>query len=328
MSTRSVKLLATGGTIATITDPVTGRSRAARRADELIGEPGLTVALDTEDISLMPSWAMGPLEMQRVARAACVAAGSGEYQGVVVTHGTTTLEYTAFMTDLFFGGAVPVVFTGAMRRADDPDSDGPRNLRDAIRVATSDASRNRGVLVCFHGQVLSARDAWKKERSDTDAFIGLEGPLGLVDEAVSYRRQSRRHRVFVSDVEAAVSIVKAFPGCDAAVLLAVIHAGTRGIVLEGLPGAGGVPTPMRSGLEAAADRGIPVVLSSRAPAGRLPVEPTGGTGEPLRGLGLISAGDLTTEKAWVLMMVALGEVQTVQGVKAIFEEMTAIKEEE
>ncbi len=99
-------------------------------------------------------------------------------------------------------------------------------------------------------------------------------------------------------------------------------AGARGLVLEGLPGLGGVPAGMRDGLRAATEQGCVIVLASRAPLGEVPQDASGGTGEPLASLPLIAAGDLTAEKAWVLLMVALGGGHGVAQVRRIFEDAT------
>jgi L-asparaginase len=115
-------------------------------------------------------------------------------------------------------------------------------------------------------------------------------------------------------------MLKVHPGAGSEALTALVESDMRGLVIEGLPGQGGVPQAMHQALRAAAAR-MPVVLSSRAPSGFLSSSPTGGTGEPLRGLGLISARGLSSEKAFVLLMVALAEVTKREDVNAIFDEV-------
>jgi L-asparaginase len=267
---------------------------------------GLEVAV--EDVSLTPSWALAPRDMQRIALRVREVARSGEFDGVVVTHGTQTLEYTAFLTDLFLDSNVPVVFTGAMRLASSPDSDGPNNLREALNTAASEEYAGMGVIVSFAGRTISARSAWKWSRSESDAFRSADSA------------RSRRRRTFSGEIEPRVGMLKVHPGAGSEALTALVDSDLRGLVIEGLPGQGGVPQPMHQTLRAAAAR-MPVVLSSRAPSGFLSSSPTGGTGEPLRGLGLISARGLSSEKAFVLLMVALAEVTKREDVNAIFDEV-------
>ncbi|TMD67797.1 MAG: asparaginase [Chloroflexi bacterium] len=324
MSTPRLKLLATGGTIATVRDPVTGQTRAAQSGEELLAGlrtlPGEALPepldVDVQDLSLLASWRLTPHDMQRIALEARAAAVSGEYAGVVVTHGTQTLEYTAFLTDLFVDADTPVVFTGAMRPADVSDGDGPANLQHALRVALAADSRGRGTLVAFAGKLLSARDAWKWNRSAPEAFVSMGGNPA----------SQRVRRVFKGEIEPRVGMVKAYPGSGGEALMAILASGVRGMVIEGLPGQGGVPEGMHEAV-AKATALVPVVLSSRAPAGRLAADPTGGTGEPLRGLGMISAGGLTTEKAWLLLMVVLAEARTTAEVKVIFDAIASPEEE-
>jgi L-asparaginase len=316
-----LKLLTTGGTIATVTDPTTRQTRAARSGTELLGslaadrdEALQDVSVECEDLALTPSWALSPDEMQRIALHARDEAGSGRYAGVVITHGTQTLEYTAFLTDLFHDSEIPVVFTGAMRHADAMDADGPANLQQAIGVASAEESRGRGVIVCFAGKSFPARGAWKWSRSDPDAFLTTTS---------SGRRQQR---TFGGQIESRAAIIKAYPGAPGAAVVAEMERGVRGMVIEGFAGQGGLPRPMHDAVRRAA-RMMPVVLSSRAPSGVLSAAATGGTGEPLRDMGLISARALSTEKAWLLLMVALAEASGIEQVRTIFDEVASSEEE-
>lgn len=301
-----VRLLATGGTIATVTTS-SGRTSPEVAAERLAAWVAATdVPVRAEQISQTPSWALGPAEMWALATRARDAAREPGCLGVVVTHGTSTLEYSAFFADLAHDGDPPIVFTGAMRRFDDPHSDGPGNLLAAVRVASAPDARGRGALACFAGDVLAARDVWKAERDAERAFLGLGGPVGtVIGTDVRFTRRTPRTRVFSGSIEAHVALVKAYPGADGSAIDAAVAAGTRGLVIEGMPGAGGIPPAMRDRLAAAVDRCSLVVLTSRAPFGRLP-DAGGGTGSPLTGLALASAGDLTAEKAWVLACVVLG----------------------
>jgi L-asparaginase len=323
-----IKLLSTGGTISTTTDSASGRSAPSLSGIALARLLGPTdglphgVEISVDELASQPSWALTPEAMAEVARRARDAAHDPSVRGVVVTHGTTTLEYTAFLADLFLDVDTPVVLTGAMRKADDPEADGPANLRAAVRVAASDEARGAGALVVFAGHIIAGGRTWKSSRLDLDAFVDLGGELGRVtDGHVSLRPPASRIGPMGGELDARVAFVKALPGLGSDAVTAALPAGMRGLVVEGLPGVGGIPTGMRTGLIEAAQR-LPVVIASRAPYGRLPNAPTGGTGEPLRDSELLSAGSLSAEQAWLLLMAVLAETSTREGANARFRQLT------
>jgi L-asparaginase len=320
----SVKLLTTGGTIATTTDPASGVSRPSLGGADVAGLVRGDAALEVRELDRRPSWALTLDDMRGIADLIRREAEGCEGAGLVVTVGTSALEYVAYMTDLVVGAPAPVVFTGAMRRADEPSPDGPRNLEDAVLVAGSGESWNRGVLVCFAGRILSSRGVYKQHRNDDDAFLDVGGDLGsVVDGEVTYLRRPRRHRSLSGRIDSSVELVKVYPGASGALLDAVRLRGARGVVIEGTPGAGGIPPTMLPALRRLVDEGAVVVVSSRAPLGRVPDPPTGGTGSPLRDLPLLSAGDLTSEKAWVLLSAVLGESAEPESARALFSAVLA-----
>ena len=303
----AVVLLTTGGTVSTEIDATTARSRPSLDAASLAS---LVRRRDIEvramEVARRASWELDPLDMLRIATAARDAAGDPTVSGVVVTHGTTTMEYTAFLTDLLLEGDRPVVFTGAMHRSDDPRPDGPGNLRDAIRVAAWPEASGLGCLVVFSGRIMAASSVWKARRAGTDAFVDLAGDVGAVStRTIRMLRRPERLPAFTAVLAPEVVLVKAVPGAGGHLIDAALQAPVRGLVVEALPGAGGIPPGMRPALVAAA-RQVPVVIASRAPYGSLPPEPTGGTGEPLHGSRILSAGRFTAEQAFVLLMIILG----------------------
>jgi L-asparaginase len=324
---RRVVLLATGGTIVTKLDAETGRTRPTLGGDELVARLPLPldgIVLETEQVMNLPSYAIGPREMGAVARAVNRVLARRGVAGAVVTHGTTTLEDTAFVTDLLLRGEKPVVFTGAMLNADQPDSDGPRNVWNAARVAASPEARSLGALVCLMGDILAARDATKFHKTAPDTFTGLEGGvLGRADpdRVTFYRRPFRRRPFRVDGPVEPVAFIAVVPGMGDGLLRAAIEQGARGIVIQGLPGSGGLPPSFVPGVEAAGRAGIPVVLTARSPLGRMPPYRAGGTGGPLAELGLIYAGNLLPNKAWDLLSVALAETNDAERLRAIFAEV-------
>jgi L-asparaginase len=300
-----VALLATGGTISTTLggDGRTASTLDASAIAALVHAPGVTI--ESHEAGSRPSWMLDPPAMAAIATRARDLARDPRVAGVVVTHGTTTLEYTSFLTDLVLDVPSPIVLTGAMRRADAPDADGPTNLSDAIRVAIEPRARGLGALVVMAGRILAAGRVWKARRFALDAFVDLEGDVGSVGPEVTIDRPPRRGPTFSGRLDTGVAFVKLVPGGRPETILQAA-ADASGLVVEALPGAGGIPIEQQAAIGRVADR-IPVVIASRAPYGRLPDAPTGGTSEPLRGVDLLSAATLTAEQAWMLLMASLGD---------------------
>jgi len=309
--------MTTGGTIATVTMP-NGTTAPEASPDGLISGLSEDVGpVRLEPRAPMPSWAFGPEDMLSIALRIREIARQHDTAGLVVTHGTSTMEYTAYLSELFLDTAFPVVFTGAMRAADDAVGDGPDNLRHACALARESGAARLGVVICFNGEILSSRDAYKKHRRDRVAFEDLRGRVGTVSAGrIAIERQPVRTPPLNGSIDSSVAVVKAYPGSNGATIDAVVAGGAKGVVVEGLPGVGGIPVAMQEALRRHAVGGVQIVVSSRAPSGDIPSPPTGGTGEPLADMGLLSAGSLTTEKAWVLLMACLGQSEGATAAKS------------
>jgi L-asparaginase len=218
------------------------------------------------------------------------------------------MEETVYLVDRLLDSDVPVVFTGAQRAADEPDTDGPRNLANAIRVAREQAARGRGATIAFAGEVHAAREARKVDTGALRAFDSPGyGPIGHVDgDRVRFRRRPDRSPALPRPVGPLprVDLIRLHAGSDGTLLRASLAAGSGAVVLEGT-GRGNANESVVPAVEAAVRDGVPVVVCSRCLSGRVePVYGRGG-GKDLAEAGALFAGDLAGPKARVLLQLAL-----------------------
>jgi len=229
--------------------------------------------------------------------------------GVVVVQGTDVIEETAFFWDLVLDRPEPVVVTGAMRAASEPNDDGPANLRDAVRCAADPALVGQGVVVVLAGSIDAADDVTKTHASALDTFKSLnDGALGRVDRSgvtIDRRRESRR-QVAATTAAERVRLITAHVAMDGSLLDAAVAIGADGLVVEAT-GAGNTTGSLLDAAERAMAAGIPVVLTTRCPAG------AAGAGYAFRGggatwvkAGALLAGTLTGPKARIALALGLG----------------------
>jgi L-asparaginase len=266
---------------------------------------GLGVA-GARTLTLAPSVHLSTADALALAREACAEAAGG--RGVVVTHGTDTLEETAYLTDLIHAGDAPIVFTGAMRPASAPGADGPANLRDAVAAAAAPAAAGLGVLVCFAGELHAARDVRKADSTSVAAFRSPRvGPLGFVREGrVEIERSlDRRPPLDPRHLDAVVHIVPAALGADGALVRAAA-AGADGLVAVVL-GAGHTPPAFLAALHDVSER-IPVIVTVRPERGAVLHDTYGfeGAERDLRSGRLVIAGELTPQAARMRLLAELG----------------------
>ena len=310
----TVAVLSTGGTIASKQDPAKGGYVPALSGEDLVSAvPAIKkiAQIQVEQISNIASPDMTPEIWVRLAGRVNELLAKPEITGIVVTHGTDTLEETAYFLDLTTISTKPVILVGAQRPASDPDSDGPRNLISAIRVAIASEAVGKGAMVVMNGQINAARDVTKTNTSQVETFRGLEfGALGVVDEEkVRFYRAPLRRQTFPLEPRTQlgrVDIVSSYAGSDGLLIRSLLRDGSvQGLVISGL-GLGGVTSSMFDAIQEVRSRGIPVVISTRVPTGRIfPLSASKGSALSLRQIGCVLADNLSPQKARILLMLAL-----------------------
>ncbi len=307
-----IAMVFTGGTISMRFDERAGGAVPALGADEI-----LAAARGIEDVARLrvEEWGRFPgphmtteREWELRCRLAEIVADPA-VDGVVVTHGTDTIEESAYLASRSIATAKPIVFTGAMRNASELSWDGPANLADAVRVAASPDARGYGSLVALNGRIFSALDVTKAHTHMLDAFEspGL-GPVGVVDDGlVVFRRMlpPQPSVIAAPSLATPVDIVMAFSGADGR-HVDVSRTTARGVVIAAL-GRGNVPPAMAASIGTCVEAGVPVVVTSRAPRGRVgQTYGYEGGGRDLARRGAIFTGSRRPQQARIDLMLALG----------------------
>jgi L-asparaginase len=319
-----VTVLATGGTIASRAD-ARGGATAQDAGATLVARLDLPAGVEVrvEDVFTVSSFRMTLEKVHALAHAVATQLRDPDVAGVVVSHGTDTTEETAFFLDLFHDDARPVVLTGAQRAADAPDSDGPRNLGDAITAAASPAARDLGVLIGFGGRLFPARGTRKTHTLAADTFTHpYGGALGWVHGADVHVGTTPR-RPPALDLSAfepggvRVDVAACYPDADGTALRAFADAGARGVVLEAT-GAGNANPEICAAVRELTAAGIVVVTSTRVAAGPVTAIYGDGGGVDLEAAGAVPSGLLRPSQARMLLAALLGTHPDVDELREAF----------
>jgi L-asparaginase len=307
-----VIVVSTGGTIASRVDHERGFVTSKATGAELVRALRALapdVDIETDEFAKVGSFLFDLELVFRLTRRINAYLGDPTVSGVVVTQGTDTMEESSFMADLLIDSEKPVVFTGAQRHADEPDSDGPRNLGDAIRVAAAPEARGLGAMIVFEQEVHAARDVTKVHASRVGTFASSEhGKLGEVDGrlVVIHRRPALRRTFTADHIEPRVDLVKLVMGSDARFIEHAVATGARGLVLEAF-GRGNATLAVVAAVKRSTEKGVLVAVATRCPQGRAePIYGNGG-GKDLLAAGAVFAGDLSGVKARILLSVLLAQ---------------------
>ncbi|MFJ7751682.1 asparaginase [Arthrobacter sp. NPDC097144] len=298
----SIRIIGTGGTIASRSTGPGGLVPTDHAAD-LIRGLSRRHTVTVQDVMVSGSYTLQLSDLRRIAQAARNAVMDSTVDGVVITHGTDTMEESAFLLDLVHSSPKPVVFTGSRRPADSPAPDGPQNLEEAVEAAASPELRGTGVLISFAGTVRSARGAFAASTTAADPFAGGTEVAHFIGDSLHVTARPLRPAALRMPGEkfdaARVNIIDCPLGADPALFSYAVHAGADAVVLAGT-GLGNAGPGFAEAVQDAVRAGCFVVLSSRVPFG--PVVPTfgAGGGVDLVRAGAIPSGDLKPAQARIL----------------------------
>lgn len=294
-----VVVLSTGGTIASTHDasgavvPTVSGPDLVAPVYEKFSKDKLT--LEVKEIAQLDSSAMTLEDTDHIITAVLEALGREEVTGVIVTHGTDSMEESAIAIDTFIDGTKPVVLTGAMMPFDDPHTDGPANLTLAVRTATDPANAGKGAFIAFGGRVIRARGAYKCHTENADGFA--------TNNPAEFQRPAALDFAPLEKVR--VDIIASYPGAPGVLVEAALNSGAQGLVIEGM-GAGNIGGDLAAAAVSAVRRGVPVVLSTRVDAGPVAgVYGGAGGGATLGEQGIISSGNLRSPQSRILVAAAL-----------------------
>ncbi|KAB3529086.1 asparaginase [Alkaliphilus serpentinus] len=325
MNKPKVVVIFTGGTISMTVDPRIGAAIPSLSSQEilsLVTNIDKYAEIETVNFSKLPGPHIHPKMMMDLRRVVVDNLQREDISAVVITHGTDTLEETAFLLDLSIDSPKPIIIAGAMRNSSELGYDGPSNLAAAVCTAISPQSMGKGVLVVMNNEVNAASEVTKFNTLSLDTFKSLEfGPLGIVDndEVIYHRDIVNRQQIYTEGIVAEVDLIKCAAGMDSRIIKFCVDSGAKGLVLEAL-GRGNVPPTMIEGIQYAIDKNVAVVITSRCPTGRV-LDTYGyeGGGKHLRNMGIILGGDVPGQKLRIKLMLALSVSTDLQDIKNIME---------
>lgn len=321
MQKKNILLIHTGGTIS-MQENETGEVKPGDKnplVDYIKEIPNIN--LITTELFHLPSPHITPINMLEIKNHIETTSTSQQLNGVVITHGTDTLEETAFFLDTTLSLDIPVVLTGAMRSSNELGSDGLYNLLSAINVASSDHAIAMGVLVVMNDEIHTAKNVTKTHTSNVATFQSPQyGPIGFVNKGgVTFHHKPVLNRPLqVTNLNKNVYLIKAYAGMDDQFINALEHLPLNGLVIEAL-GQGNLPPMMLPSLIKSIKRGIPIVLVSRCFNGIVQdIYGYEGGGRHLKELGFIFSNGLNGQKARIKLMIALETTTDLKEIEDIF----------
>lgn len=321
---KNILVVFTGGTFSMTIDEKTGGAIPKFSGRELlrkIPEAKSLAKITCYDFGKYPGPHMTPKLMFKLSQIIKKIIAKKKYDGVIITHGTDTLEETAYLLDLTIKTEIPIVIIGSMKNSSEFDWDGPQNLIDAVHICLSKNCRNIGVLVCLNGEINAASEVTKIYTEQIDSFRSLDfGALGFVEKGkvILNRLPRKLETIKTKKIVTEVDLLTVYAGMDEKFFRYSAKTNTKGLVVEAL-GVGNVPPSAYEGIKYVTKKNIPVVLVSRCPAGEtLDIYGYPGAGKWLNKIGVIFADYLNGQKARIKLMLALGSTNEKRKLKSIF----------
>jgi len=313
-----VLILTTGGTIASRTDaPLIDGPALVQAVPDLLNYADVRV----EEYSVIGSSKMTPAHWLGLAkRINTIFSADPHIAGIVITHGTDTMEETAYFLNLTVKSDRPVVLVGSMRSSNEVSADGPANLINAVRVAVSEQAVDKGVLVVLNEDIGAAREVWKTDNRRVQTFGGSDvGHIGAVDpDGVRFYHRSLQPHTTTTEFDVSgikklpdVLILSDFTGVGKSVVESFGNQAMDGLVVRTFAG-GRMSAGMLVGLESIAENGIPTVITSRVPKGRI-------VNAPNYPFPAIVSNGQQDNKARILLMLALTETADPSEIQRIFD---------
>ena len=316
-----IRIVTTGGTIAMKQDEAAGGAIPALGGRELLATlPAGIGQIEVEEYCNLPSSHFTFETLWGLRERVAGLATDDRIEGIVIAHGTDTMEETAYLLDLTVDTDKPIVLTGAMRTASDVGYDGVANLLAAVQVAASDAAKKLGTLVVMNQELHAARHVTKTHTQSVDTFRSPGwGPLGRVDaDRVVVERRVARQRIPCRTLNPDVHLIKLSIGVDDVLLRYLMENKAAGVVIEAL-GGGRVPPWWLPAVREAIEKGTVAVIASRCPSGRV-YDGYGyeGAYRDLVKAGAVFAEGLNGQKARIKLMVALGEPRDTRTIQELY----------
>jgi L-asparaginase len=323
---KKILVVFTGGTFSMMIDKTTGGAVPRYSGVELmdmIPEAKSLAKIECFDFGKYPGPHVTPELMLDLSKKINAKLQANKFDGVIVTHGTDTLEETAYFLDLTIKTDIPIVVIGSMKNSSELDWDGPRNLINALHICLNDNSKNLGVLVCLNEEINAASEVTKIYSDSVESFKSLDfGTIGFVQNGrVIFNRLPMHFETIQTErIITNVDLLTVYAGMNEKFFKYSAESGVKGIVVEAL-GIGNVPPLAFEGIKYAIEKGIPVILTSRCPAGETDdIYSYPGAGKHLHNLGVVFSDYLNGQKARIKLMIVLGLTNKLDEIRKYFEQ--------
>lgn len=320
---KKILIIHTGGTISMSEDAATGAVNPGQHNPLIEKTNALNdlASVVVEEPFNLPSPHITTNEMLHLKKLIVDHYNENQIDGVVITHGTDTLEETAYFLDLTVNINIPIVVTGAMRSSNEIGSDGLYNLIESVRVAVRDEAIGKGVLVVLNDEIHTAKNVTKTHTSNVSTFQSPQyGPIGIITKRgiVFHHVPTNRECYDITNITKRVALLKAYAGMDSTLLNAINELKYDGVVIEAL-GQGNLPPATVTGIRDLITNNVPVVLVSRCFNGIVQdIYGYDGGGKKLKQLGVVFSNGLNGQKARLKLLIALSYTKNLKEIEQIF----------